>query len=117
MALTLQSIGLIVFSFMDMDKVWLIIPFLLTYAPGYGGPIPLRPALQGDYFGTRSFGTILGLMAIVSMLGGLASPVVAGWIFDTMGSYRLAWRLFAVMTVPAIPLVLLAKPPGAKQEL
>jgi len=115
-ALTLQAIGLFIFSFIGMDRAWLIVPFLLIYAPGYGGPIPLRPALQADYFGTRSFGTIMGLMSIISMMGGLASPVVAGWIFDTMGSYRLAWQLFALVTLPAIPLMLMAKPPRAKQE-
>ncbi|MFC1957771.1 MFS transporter [Chloroflexota bacterium] len=115
-ALVLQASGIFIFSFIDMDRAWLIVPFLLTYGPGYGGVIPVRPALQADYFGTKNFGTIMGLMATIGMVGGLASPVVAGWIFDTMGSYNLAWKLFALITLPAIPLVLLAKPPKAKAE-
>ena len=116
-ALTFQAIGLFLFSLIDADKTWLIIPFLLTYAPGYGGPIPLRPALQGDYFGTRHFGTIMGLMLAISMLGGLFSPVFAGWVFDITGGYHSAWQIFALTTVPAIPLVLLAKRPRARQKL
>ena len=115
-ALILQTAGLLIFSLMDIDRVWLIVPFLLTYGPGYGGPIPLRPALQADYFGTRSFGTIFGWMALISMLGGIASPIIAGWVFDTIGSYRLAWQLFALTTLPAVLLILLAKPPRARQE-
>ena len=115
-ALTLQTIGLVIFSFIDIDRIWLIVLFLLIYAPGYGGVIPLMPAVQADYFGTRNFGTIMGLMGVIHMLPGLASPVVAGWIFDVMGSYRLAWRLIAIFTVPGIPLMLLAKPPRARQE-
>jgi len=115
-AFTLQTIGLVIFSFIDASKAWLIIPFLLTYAPGYGGPLPLRAALQADYFGMRSFGTIMGLMASVSMLGGLFSPVVAGWLFDVTGSYHLAWQIFAFITIPAILLMLLAKPPKVTQE-
>jgi len=114
-ALSFQTIGVFILSFVSMDKVWFLVPFLLTYAPGYGGPIPLRLALQADYFGTRSYGTIAGLMSTVSMLGGLASPVVAGWIFDVTGSYRLAWQLFALVTLPAVPLMLLARPPQAEQ--
>ncbi len=114
-SLTLQGVGLLLFSLIDADKSWLVIPFLLTYAPGYGGPIPLRPALQADYFGTRSFGTIMGLMASVSMLGGLFSPVLAGWVFDVTGTYRLAWQIFALITFPAIALMLLAKLPQAKR--
>jgi len=115
-ALILQAIGLFIFSFITADRAWLIVPSLLIYAPGYGGPIPLRPALQADYFGTRSFGTIMGLMSLITMLGGIGSPVLAGWFFDVTGSYHLAWQLFALVTVPAIPLMLLAKPPVAKQE-
>jgi len=114
MALTLQTIGVFIFSFIDSERVWLVIPFLLFYAPGYGGPIPLRPALQADYFGTRNFGTIMGLMTLISMLGGLFSPVFAGWVFDTMGSYSPAWRLLTLTVIPGIPLVLLAKPPQIK---
>ncbi|MBI2329099.1 MAG: MFS transporter [Chloroflexi bacterium] len=115
-SLLLQTGGLFIFSFIGVARVWLIVPFLLIYSPGYGGPIPLRPALQGDYFGTSNFGSIMGLMMAISMLGGLASPVIAGWIFDITGSYRLAWQIFALATLPAIPLVLLAKPPKAKPE-
>jgi nitrate/nitrite transporter NarK len=69
--------------------------------------------MQADYFGTRSFGTIMGLMSLIATIGGLASPIVAGWIFDTTGSYQLAWWLFTIVTVPAIPLMLLARPPKA----
>jgi len=110
-ALCLQTIGVFIFSYINMDRAWLVIPFLLLYAPGYGGPIPLRPALQADYFGTRNFGTIMGLMTLISMVGGLVSPVYAGWIFDTTGSYSLAWRVIALSVIPGIPLVLISKPP------
>jgi len=112
----LQTVGLFLFSLIVAERAWLIIPFLLTYGPGYGAPIPLRPALQADYFGTRSFGVITGLMALISMVGGLASPVVAGWIFDTTGSYRLAWQLFTLVTLPAIPFILLARPPKTQMR-
>ena len=115
-ALTLQAGGVFIFSFVDMNKWWLIIPFLLFYAPGYGGPIPLRPALLADYFGTSNFGTIFGLMMLIGMMGGMVGPVFAGWVFDTTGSYQLAFQIVALTTIVAIPLILLAKPPRAKQE-
>jgi len=116
-AFGVQAIGVFIFSLIDVDRVWLIVLFLLIYGPGYAGPIPLRPALLADYFGTRSFGTLFGWTAFISMIGGMVSPVIAGWIFDVTGSYRLAWQLFALVTVPAIPLILLAKAPRAKQQL
>jgi len=115
-SLVLQTIGIFLFSLVDMNRVWLVFIFLLTYGPGYGGPIPLRGAVQADYFGTRNFGTILGLMALISIPGGLLSPIIAGWIFDVTGSYHLAWQIFALITLPAIPLMLLAKSPKANPE-
>jgi MFS family permease len=114
-ALAVQAIGLLVFSFINGDVRWLLFLFLLTYGPGYGGPIPLRPAIYADYFGTKNYGTILGVTGIVSMIGGLLSPVIAGWIFDVTGSYRSAWQIFALVTVPAVPLIILARPPLKKQ--
>lgn len=111
LSLGLQTIGLFLFSIITVDKMWLLILFLLTFGPGFGGPIPLRPALQADFFGTKSYGTIMGLMAVISTIGGLASPVFAGWIFDITGSYHIAWQIFTVIILPAIPLVLLTRPP------
>jgi OFA family oxalate/formate antiporter-like MFS transporter len=115
-SLGLQAVGLFVFSTISADRLWLLILFLLTFGPGYGGPIPLRPALMADYFGTKNFGTIMGLSGVVSMAGGLVSPVLAGWIFDSTGSYQLAWTIFAFITLPAIPLMLLARPPARQRD-
>jgi sugar phosphate permease len=112
LSIALQIIGLGCFAFVTRDAMWLLVAFLLTYGPGFGGPIPLWPGLQADFFGTRSFGTIMGLLTLTSVIGGLASPIVAGWIFDVTGSYRVAWELSLLVTLPAIPLMLLNRPPS-----
>jgi len=111
LSIGLQAVGLLVFAFVTNDALWLLAVFLLTYGPGFGGPIPLWPGLQADFFGTKSFGTIMGLLTLTSVVGGLASPIVAGWIFDVTGSYRLAWQISIFVTLPAIPLLLLNRPP------
>jgi sugar phosphate permease len=110
-SLALQTVGLFLFSLITANSLWLLAAFLLTYGPGFGGPIPLRPALQADYFGTKSYGSIMGLLTLTSVAGGLLSPVIAGRIFDVTGSYRLAWQIFTIVTIPSIPLILLAIPP------
>ena len=110
----LQTVGLFVFAFITKDAMWLLLLFLFTYGPGFGGPIPLWPGLQADFFGTRSFGTIMGLLTLTSVVGGLASPIVAGWLFDVTGSYRIAWQISVFVALPAIPLLLLNRPPKPK---
>lgn len=111
--IALQTIGVFILSFVTNDRLWLIIPYLLTYAPGFGATVPLRLALLADYFGPRHYGTVMGVMTLISMVGGLASPIIAGWIFDATGSYQLAWQIFALITLPALPLMLLSKAPVA----
>ncbi|MBI4300225.1 MAG: MFS transporter [Chloroflexi bacterium] len=98
------------------DRIWLLPLFLLFYAPGYGGTIVTRPAMQGDYFGRKAFGTIQGLAMGVSGLAAMAGPVIAGRIYDVTDSYRLAFLIFSVMSATGCLIVLLfAKRPRAPE--
>jgi len=106
----LQAVGLVILAHVT-SPLWLI-PWLATYSIGYGGAIPLRPALQGDFFGRRSFASIQGLMSAAQVGPGVAAPVLAGWIYDVSGTYYLAFMALAGLTLLAIPILLLARAPG-----
>jgi sugar phosphate permease len=103
-AFLMQSAGILVFA--AVRVWWHLIPFLLLYAPGYGGSIPVRPALQAEYFGRRALGAIMGLTFFITSLGTVLGPVFAGWMYDVMESYRLAFVLTAFISLAAIPLAL-----------
>ena len=107
--LILQCIGMLILA--NISSWWLIIPFLLTYAPAYGGPIPMRPAIIGQYFGRKSFGAIQGLMHTVTVVGGVIGPIFAGWMCDLNGSYYLGFMILAFTSLAAIPAILAAKRP------
>ena len=111
-ALTLQVIGLLVFA--NIRSTWHIVLFLITFSPGYGAPIPLRAAIQGEYFGRKHFGAIQGLFLSVSTVCAMIGPPFAGWICDVTGSYRLAFLILAAMPAIGIPLFLLTPPPSRK---
>jgi len=49
-------------------------------------------------------------------MGGVIGPAVAGWTFDTVGSYHPAWLAFSGTTVIAIVLILRLKTPGQMSE-
>ena len=108
-ALCLQSLGMIIFA--NVQQPWHLIPFLLVYGPSYGGTIPIRPAIIADYFGRRNFGAIQGLMMGIAMLGGIASPVIGGWVFDVTGSYRSIFVIYAGLAAIGIPAILAASRP------
>ncbi|MBI3954046.1 MAG: MFS transporter [Chloroflexi bacterium] len=107
----LQAVGLVILA--HVTSSWWLIPFLATYSIGYGGAIPLRPALQGDFFGRRSFASIQGLMGATQLVAGVAAPVMAGWVHDVTGTYYLAFLALAAASLLAIPFILLARPPRA----
>ena len=108
-AAVLQAIGVLVFA--HITSAWLILPFVLFYGPGYAGPIPVRPALQADYYGIKAFGLIGGLMGFGWTLAGIVGPLFAGWVCDVTGSYRWAFVIFALSTALSIPVILAVKPP------
>ena len=110
-ALGLQSIGLLFFA--NIQSFWHIAVFLITFSPGYGGPIPLRPAIQGAYFGRKQFGTIQGLFLSVGTISAMIGPPFAGWICDVTGSYRLAFLILSAVPVIGILFFLLTPPPPA----
>ena len=72
-----------------------------VFGLGMGGVIPLQGAVAGLAFGRLSFGTALGLMRPVQFSLNLIGIPLAGWIYDTTGSYDLAWRFFCGVYIAA----------------
>lgn len=103
MGLISLIIGFVVLAF--TTSIIGIVISLVFYAPAYGGLATQMLVLRGRYFGRRSFATIGGLMAPVLTLGTITGPIYAGWLYDTTGSYRVAFMSFAVLMVLALALL------------
>ena len=54
------------------------------------GSLTLFPAIAADWFGTKFHGSIYGAFEIGFGIAGGVAPLLAGYIFDTRGSYELA---------------------------
>lgn len=89
---------------------------ILLIAPGFGGSIPVRPALLADYYGTKHFATLNGLGSLVMTTGGAVGPWVVGWLVDVTGGYTAGWWVAAAVTACSIPLFLLAREPVALMD-
>jgi len=86
--------------------VWLTLLFLVIFPPGYGGGIVLRGAILREYFGRDSFGKILGVTYGSGAIGGIIGPTLAGWAFDTLGTYPMVWLAFCGLNALAIYLIM-----------
>jgi MFS family permease len=70
----------------------------------------LRGSILREYFGRDSLGKMLGMVMGSASIGGIIGPTLAGWVFDSLGSYHLIWIAFSGFIVLAIILVLRIKP-------
>lgn len=103
----IKALGVLAFALATTTGQF--IPALIALGIGFGGLIPLRPALQLEFFGLKSFATIQGFLMISITVGTIVSPIFAGWIFDLMGTYRPAFIVLAVATLLTVPVVLWAR--------
>lgn len=55
--------------------------------------IPLHASITADRFGSEHLTTLVGVQFTGHQLGGATAAIAAGWVFDTMGSYRPAHLL------------------------
>jgi len=107
--LGMMGLGLILFLNLK-DSLVIVLVFLLTFAPGYGGGMSLRGAIIREYFGRAAFGKMVGLTMGVSSVAGIIGPTLGGWVFDTFDSYAPLWLGFAVLNLTGIVLILMVKP-------
>ena len=104
-----QSIGLLFFA--HIHESWEIVLFMLFMGAGYGTMLPLRAAIQAEYFGMVSFGSIQGMFSGIWTVGTILGPVIVGKFFDMTGDYRVIFTAYGIMTMISVPIMLAAKPP------
>jgi MFS family permease len=109
-ALAMVCGGLLCFGFASPKATWLLVLFLILFGIGYGGNNALRASVIREYFGRSNFGAIHGIVLGIMMLGNVAGPPLAAWVFEHWESYQPIWFVFAGLAVAAI-LVVITTPP------
>jgi MFS family permease len=88
-----------------------VVPALVAYAIAQGGTAVIPQSLFAEYFGRRAFATIQGFRGSVQMVGIVIGPIVSGVVFDTTGSYTIAFLSFGGASIVSMVLVLMARAP------
>ncbi|GHO63635.1 MFS transporter [Ktedonobacter sp. SOSP1-52] len=89
---------------------WLI-PYVLLYGAAYGAISPLYASVMAEHVGRRAYGSILALQGIfVAFCSGLG-PLAAGWLYDQLHNYTLAfWLCVGVLLLAALGIVFTPQP-------
>jgi len=87
----------------DIDKTRLVLGIIGVGLAG-GGILPMFGIIYSSRFGVGSFARVMGLAMLVMMIGALG-PFFAGWVYDQMGSYSLAFKIYMWLILPAALLI------------
>jgi len=72
---------------------------------GMGGVVPLQSSIVGKVFGRTHFGKALGMMRPAMFPIQIIGVPLAGWVYDTTGSYAPAFMFFLLLYVIAAMVV------------
>ena len=92
--------------------------YLGTFAFGLtmGSIIMMQSLITGECFGLKSFATVSGISGLFTMSGAAFGPMLAGFIYDATDSYRMAFTIFAVLSIMAIGVIFFARPPEVAKD-
>ena len=109
---SMQALGVVVLVFADAKSTFYL--FAVLFGAGFGGRNPLTVAIRGDYFGSASFGKILGFSTVpMNLLLLIAAPLV-GWMRDVQGDYTQAFMVMVATNMIGATCFILAKKPMKK---
>lgn len=97
--IALTGISMIMFAGIDILGAWILVPFLILFGIGYGGPIPIIASLIRENFGIAGLGANIGFNQGFAMIGSVTGQILAGWIFDTYGTYKWTWLAYGVIAI------------------
>jgi MFS family permease len=92
-------------------NVPMVIGFALLHGLAWGLRGPLMTAIRADYFGRSSYGAIMGFSQFIIMFGLISGPLIAGFLADTTGSYKLGFTILGIMAGMGSIFFILAKKP------
>ena len=115
---------IISFALLSIDFMWLLVAreawmlylFAAIFGIAYGTIEVLQAPLMAELFGLNSLGSILGASAAFASTGFTIGAVLAGYIFDTTGSYNIAFLICIAMGLIGTILNVLLPTTGDKRK-
>jgi MFS family permease len=94
------------------DGMTMVMVFAMLHGLSWGFRGPLMTAIRADYFGRKSFATIMGFSSMIIQIGTVLGPLLGGFVGDlTGGDFRPAFMIIALITAIGAVLFALAEPP------
>ena len=86
-SLTTISFVLALFS----NDLWMLFLYGIIFGIGWGAQAVLRFSLAAEEFGLISIGAVMGALSLAEAASASFGSYIAGYIYDTFGSYQPAF--------------------------
>jgi MFS family permease len=106
-AFTASSLAVLTLAH-SVYHLWL---FGILLGLGMGGWAPNTATLAANYFGQRQYGTILGNIHLIFMLGEAVGPALVGRVYDQTLTYNTILLILSVLCAAGIPLIIIIRKP------
>ena len=90
----------------------MIVAYAILHGAAWGLRGPMMQAIRADYFGRSAIGMILGLSFMITIIGQVGGPMIAGILADLTGNYRAGFTTLAVLAGLGSAFFLLAQRPA-----
>ena len=94
--------------------LWIAVPMYGFFLGGVGS---LAPLVIQEAFGLKHFGAIMGWSSLATVISFAAGPLLAGWSFDSTGSYDQAFIVAAGAFLLGAIIFTISKPKNREPEI
>lgn len=110
-----QGISVVILAF--ATSLTEVMIFATVFGIAFGTRGTLMTVIRAEVFGRRNFSRLAGWMDPVSSVSVLISPVFAGLIYDSIGSYQIAFLILAAVNASGAFLLLGVRLPRRKERV
>ncbi|MFZ5930693.1 MAG: MFS transporter [Pseudomonadota bacterium] len=103
----LAGIVLLIFA----NNIVMVYIFAVVFGAGNGMAIVAGPALLANYFGNRNYASLIAIRGLIVTPVSALGPIIAGYTFDSTGSYTSVFLSFAVIGLIPVLILLIMRPP------
>ncbi len=98
------------------DSLWMLYLFAAIYGLAHGGFFTAISPIVAETFGIASHGALFGIVVCSGTTGGALGPIVAGFMFDVLGSYTKIFWIMTCMSFVGLGLLFFLKPIAEKKK-
>jgi OFA family oxalate/formate antiporter-like MFS transporter len=113
LCLAIQAPALFVLARTHNLYIFYLISAAYTFV--YAGVSPIMPTMSASLFGTKSVGSIFGVLNVGFTLGLSIGPLLGGFFYDFTGNYTIAFLFTAIVTTVTFLLCLSMRPPKERE--